>query len=86
MSVERRDDLKAFRDFVDLQLSNGGVDLTPDQCLDLWQVVNPTDEEHLDTLAAIRQGLDDADAGRVRPAREVLQELLRKFNIPAERS
>jgi predicted transcriptional regulator len=36
-----------------------------------------------DRIAArIRQGLADADAGRVTPAREALEQLRQKHNIP----
>ena len=34
-----------------------------------------------DVLEAIRQGLDDAAHGRVRPAREVFDEMRRKYGI-----
>ncbi|TWT29837.1 type II toxin-antitoxin system Phd/YefM family antitoxin [Blastopirellula retiformator] len=34
-----------------------------------------------ETLAAIRTGLADAEAGRVKPAREALKELAKKFGI-----
>ena len=35
-----------------------------------------------DVHEAIRQGLDDIDHGRTRPAREVLDELRRRYGIP----
>jgi PHD/YefM family antitoxin component YafN of YafNO toxin-antitoxin module len=35
-----------------------------------------------DVYEAIRQGLDDIDRGRTRPAREVLDELRRRYGIP----
>jgi PHD/YefM family antitoxin component YafN of YafNO toxin-antitoxin module len=38
--------------------------------------------DELETLAAIREGLADADAGRVRPARDVLRDLRAKFRKP----
>ena len=38
--------------------------------------------ERLETLAAIREGLEDIAAGRTRPAREVMMELARKHNLP----
>ncbi len=34
--------------------------------------------ERLETIAALREGLEDAAAGRARPAREVLDELARE--------
>ena len=37
---------------------------------------------YADDEEAIRQGLDDVDHGRVRPAREVLEEFRLKYDIP----
>ena|SRR5438067_9919615 len=37
--------------------------------------------ERLETLAAIKEGLEDVAAGRTRPAREALEELARKHKI-----
>jgi len=39
---------------------------------------------HLETLAAVKEGLQDVAAGRTRPMREALKELARKHNIPSE--
>lgn len=82
MATDRRDDLAAFRDFVDRQLANGGADLTPDECLDLWDIENQSDREREETLAALRRGLEDVDAGRTRPAEDVLRDLCRKYDLP----
>ena len=81
MATDRANDLKAFRDFADQQLSNGGADLTLEEALGLWEYENQTEEERADTLAAIREGLADVEAGRVRPAREAIAELRRKYNL-----
>ena len=35
-----------------------------------------------ETLAAIREGLADVEAGRTKPAREALRRLARKYGIP----
>jgi prevent-host-death family protein len=35
-----------------------------------------------ESVAAIREGLADADAGRVKPARKALRALAKKFGIP----
>ena len=37
MASERRNDLKAFHDFVGEQLANGGASLTPAETLELWR-------------------------------------------------
>jgi PHD/YefM family antitoxin component YafN of YafNO toxin-antitoxin module len=38
--------------------------------------------EHLETIAAVKQGLSDAKAGRTRPMREALADLRQKHGIP----
>jgi len=81
MATERIDDLRAFRDFVDAQLDNGGSSLTHEECLDLWLIENPSDEEREEAVATIRQGLDDMYAGRTRSARVAIAELRRKHKL-----
>ncbi len=82
MPTERIDDLRAFREFIDGQLGNGGADLTPEECLDLWILENSSESEREARVAEIQQGLDDLYAGRTRPARDALNELRRKHNLP----
>src|SRR5262249_48785682 len=84
MPTDRRDDLRAFRDFLDEQIADGGPSLTPWEALDLWELQNPTEAEREETLEAIREGLEDLNAGRTRPAREVLAELRRKYDLPGD--
>jgi hypothetical protein len=82
MATDRSNDPRAFRDFLDAKLSNGGAGLTLEEALGLWEYENSPEAEREETLAAIREGLEDMDAGRTRPAREVLAELRRKYDIP----
>ena len=80
------DDLRAFHEFVSLKLAEGGNDpLSPQDCLDLWLIENQSPEEEAETLEAIRQGFADLDAGRTRPAEDVLRDLCRKHNLPMPR-
>ena len=82
MTTDRVNDPLAFREFLDATLSGQGNSLTLDECLGLWEHENASEEEREETLAAIRRGLADVDAGRVRPAREALAELRSKHNLP----
>jgi hypothetical protein len=82
MATEHSNDPRAFRDFLNAKLSNGGDGLTLDEYLDLWEYEDQSDEERQETFEAIRDGLADVEAGRVRPAREALAELRRKHNLP----
>lgn len=46
--------------------------MSPEEALPRWR-------EHLVTLAAIREGLADIDAGRTRPVEELIQELKTRY-------
>ena len=81
MATERSNDLRAFKGFIDEKLSNGGANLTLDDALGLWDYENQAEEERADTLQAIQRGFADIEAGRVRPAREALEELRRKHKL-----
>ena len=82
MSIERRDDPLAFRDFLDAKLSNGGAGLTLGECLDLWEYENQAESEREEVMEAIRRGLDDAAAGRTKPFDEFDREFRRRNNLP----
>jgi predicted transcriptional regulator len=60
--------LEQFHRFLTGQLQNGGSLLSPEQVLAMWR-------ERTETIAAIREGLEDLEQGRTRPAHEVLAEL-----------
>jgi hypothetical protein len=81
MATDRVNELRAFRGFIDDQLANGGADLTLDDAHARWEYENQTDEEREETLEAIRQGLADVEAGRTRPAEDVIRDLCRKRNL-----
>jgi hypothetical protein len=66
MDTERGNDLRAFKIFVDEKLSIGGASLLLDEALDCWEYENQNEEEREATVRAIRQGLADVDAGRLR--------------------
>ena len=82
MPTDRRDDLQAFRSFIDEHLAGGGAVPTLPEALDLWEVWNPSDDEERATLLAVREGLDDLNAGSTRSAWDALAELRRKHKIP----
>jgi hypothetical protein len=82
MATDRRTDIRVFQSFVDEKLSNGGTGLNLDGAFDFWKYENDPEEERVETLEAIRRGLADVEAGRVRLALEALAELRRKPNLP----
>jgi predicted transcriptional regulator len=82
MATERANDLRAFRDFADAKLSNGGAEMTLEEALSLWEYENSPEEEREETIEAIQHGLEDMYAGRTKPAEESLRELCRKHGLP----
>lgn len=66
MAIERVNDPRAFRDFLDATLIDR-EDLTLDEAFEMWHFENTTEEERQEALEAIRQGLADIDLGQVRP-------------------
>jgi hypothetical protein len=77
------DDLAAFQQFA-LQKVNAGEAESLEELFDLWLIEHPTPEEQAEVHEAIRHGLADIEAGRYRPANEVMQELRAKYNLPRE--
>jgi len=83
MATERINDPRAFRDFLNAKLSSAGNGVTLDECLDLRDIENQTNETCGDTIRAVREAIDDMRAGDVGiPAREAIAELRRKHNLP----
>jgi predicted transcriptional regulator len=80
MATDRGNDLLAFRSFLDEHVLQGESVLTLDEALGLWEYENSSEQEREETVAAIREGLDDTNAGRTRPARGVLAELRQKYD------
>ncbi len=83
MDTETQTQLEAFHRFVDEQLRNGGRNLSPEECLELWRAQHPTPEALEESLRAVQQSLADMEAGdKGRPLDEVVDEIRRKHNLP----
>lgn len=72
------DEFNSFAEFGRARLGSGPDDLTLDDLVIEWESHQNRD----DVNAAIREGLDDADAGRHRPAAEVMADLRKKHELP----
>ncbi|MEJ7592273.1 MAG: hypothetical protein WKF77_12045 [Planctomycetaceae bacterium] len=68
MSSSAISELSSFREYLDNRIADGEAGLSPEQALSDWR-------ELQESLVSIRRGLADADAGRIRPAEDVLEEL-----------
>ena len=82
MATERANDLRAFKQYIDERLTNGGSEMSLDDALNSWEFEIQAAKEREDTLEAMREGLADVAAGRTRPAEDVIRALCRKHNIP----
>lgn len=84
MFTDRVNDPRAFHEFLGTKLSNEGETLTLDDCLGLWDAENQSDAERVETVQALREALDDVEAGDTgQPVPEVVDELRRKYQLPA---
>ena len=77
------EELAAFQQFA-VQKVDAGEAQSLEELFDLWRIEHPTPEEQAEIHEAIRQGLADVEAGRYRPADEVMRELRDKYNLPRE--
>jgi hypothetical protein len=82
MATERANDLRAFRQYIDEQLTNGGAEMTLDEALIHWEAENQTDSEKEETLRAIEQGFSDIAAGRTRSFEDFDREFRLKHRLP----
>jgi hypothetical protein len=77
------DDLAAFQQFAQQKVDSGEAE-SLEELFGLWRLEHPTTEEQAEIHEAIRQGLADIEAGRYRPAQEVMDELRAKYGLPRE--
>jgi hypothetical protein len=73
-------ELDRFHAFAQSKLGNGGAE-SLQELVDLWLAESPDVKELEASLAALREGLADADAGRVRPARDVFEDLATRYSV-----
>ncbi len=55
-------ELVSFHRFLSDRLSSG-EDLSPEEVIDRWRAENPSREDYLETVVAVRQALADMRAG-----------------------
>jgi hypothetical protein len=83
MATDRANDPRAFHNFLDARLSNGGEGSTLDELLDLWEYENAPDAEREETVRAVQRGLDDMHAGRTTDAFEFVDQMRQKIQAVA---
>lgn len=81
MPVDRVNDPVAFRDFLDARLAQAPPDFTLDDALAQWDAENRA--ERAESLAAIRRGLDDLEAGRTVDAFDFVERMRSRLRSAA---
>ena len=76
----RQEEIDGFHEFATNRIREGAEEITFDDLVMEWESLR--DRE--DINAAIREGLADVEAGRHRPASEVMKELAEKYGIKPE--
>lgn len=76
-------DLDSFNAFALAKIQGGGAE-SMNELFDLFLLENPTPEESADVHSAIVGGLADIEAGKGRPAEQVLAELRQKHGLNSE--
>ncbi len=76
-------DIDTFNAFALSKLDSGGAE-SMNELFDLFLIENPTDQETEDIHSAISRGLDDIEAGKGRPADQVLAELRQKHGLKTQ--
>lgn len=71
-------DLDRFHAFAQSKIGNGGAE-SLQELVDLWLAQSPDSKELEASLAALQEGLADADAGHIRPARDVFEDLASRY-------
>ena len=76
MPISHTESLADFHEFVGRQLERGEcARMSAEEAVVRWR-------EHQATLAAIREGLADIDAGRTRPVEDLIGELRARLPAP----
>lgn len=74
-------DLDSFHHFASAELAHGGRNLTLEELLQQWRAR----QAHAETLASIRRGVDDAEAGRVHDLTAVDAKIRAELGFPGRR-
>ena len=56
-------ELFQFNEFVAGKLQNGGDDLTPEQCLEIWRLQHPKAGQFNQSVKSIQSAIDEMESG-----------------------
>jgi len=80
MVAATHQEVEAFRSFALERLNNSSTALTLDDLLMEWESIR--NREDINTV--IREGIKDVNAGRYRPAKDVMSELAAKYGLTSQ--
>jgi hypothetical protein len=76
-------DLTGFHQYIGEQLRQGKPGLSPEEALDMWRAEHPLPEDFEENVAALREALEDMDAGDVGiPAEQFFREFREAHGLP----
>jgi hypothetical protein len=78
-------ELAVFHRFIGDRLKEGQINLSPEEVLDLWRDEHPDSEDFADTVEALREAIEDLEAGaQTRPFEEFDRVFRAQHNIPVD--
>jgi hypothetical protein len=78
-------DLVSFNEFIGQRLKQGDDKLSPEEALDIWRSEHPLSEDFEDTVAALREALEEMDAGVPGiPAEQFFREFRERHGLPQQ--
>jgi hypothetical protein len=76
-------ELASFHVFIAQRLKEGDDKLSPEEALDIWRSEHPLSEDFEETVAALREALEDLEAGDVgQPLEEFDAEFRARHKLP----
>jgi hypothetical protein len=76
-------DLARFHQFIGQRLKQGDDKLSPEEALDIWRSEHPLSEDYEETVAALREALEEMDAGVPGiPAEQFFREFRERHGLP----
>lgn len=84
MSTDLSDELREFHRFLSEQLAQGDAVVSPEEALDQWRTIHPSEAAFADDLAAVQEALDDMAAGDIgAPLEEFDRQFRQRHGLPA---
>lgn len=82
MSIDSNAELRSFGEYIAKIVENGDESISPEDAVVRWRMQNLSPEEFDEEVAAIREALDDMEAGdKGVPWEQVLKEINAEFGL-----